>query len=125
MPVFLFSFLSMLYVHLRGNSIVTTKEIKENVFKRKYHLRAKNGSIRTVVFRCKQYRHTVKYRNWFVPNKVVYTYTVEMVNLDDDLINDYHVAHYPHLCSRWLHGTDYPHMCAVNAHIDQIAKYNE
>lgn len=79
-----------------------------------------NGTERCIVLRCMQVKHEVRYERWYILNRTFYTYQVEMVKVDNDVYQDYHVGHYPQLCTRLLRNTDYPLNCAISAHLDSI-----
>lgn len=113
------SFFVVLFFMLRGEcSVRTTVTALE--YKYRHTLTPATGIVRSVIFRCKQHRHYVRYSHWFIPNRVYYTYGVEMINIDDTDFSDYHIAHYPHIGFWFLARTIYPHRCAVNAHIDAL-----
>lgn len=120
-------FLSTLYatfhVLLRGGSVVETT-LTPLEYKYRYLMSMGRGNSRFLVFRCKQHRHRVRYQRWYMRDKVYYTYSVEMINVDGDSFIDHHIGYYPHLCMGWLAGTTYPHQCAINAHLDALMHCN-
>lgn len=117
------SFFRVIQVLARGSSRVETT-LMDNVVLHKHQILLNNGTLRTIIFRCKQHRHTVYYQMWYLVKRTYYTYTVEMVQVGDSGFKDYHQGHYPELCVRWLHASDYPYYCAINAHIDAIQQNN-
>lgn len=117
------SFFVVLFFVLRGECTVKTT-VTNLEYKYRHTFSTVNGRVRSIIFRCRQHRHYVKYTHWFIPNRVYFTYGVEMINVDGEDFNDYHVAHYPHIGFWFLARTIYPHRCAVNAHIDAINKHN-
>lgn len=118
------SLVVVMHVLMRGKSeVVTTLTPLEYVYR--HVIRLDNGDERYIVFRCRQHRHVVKYAKWYMVDRVYYTYAVEMINVDGLAFNDYHIAHYPHVCAKWLHRSRYPHRCAINAHLDALRACNQ
>lgn len=117
------SFFTILHVMFRGDSTVVTT-VSPLDYTYKHTLTLENGIKRNIVFRCKQHKHQVFYKHWFIPDRCYYTYGVEMLSIDDDEYTDYHVAHYPHMCMKLLVNTTFPYRCAVNAHLDVLNKHN-
>lgn len=117
------SFFVVLFFMLRGESTVKTT-VTERDYTYRHAFSTVNGKMRSIIFRCKQHRHFIRYKHWFIPNRVFYTYGVEMINIDGTDFVDYHVAHYPHIGFCFLANTTYPHRCAVNAHIDTLNHHN-
>ena len=91
----------------------------------RHELMMDNGYPRTILFRCQQHKHTVKYKAWYLPTRIYYTYSVEMIRIDSDKYTDHQCGHYPELCVRWLRRSEYPYYCAISAHLDALNKYNQ
>jgi len=117
------SLLSTISVLIAGACVVNTC-ITPIEYRRKHRLRLPNGSCRTVGFRCRQFKHTVNYERWFMPSRTYYTYSVEMVSVDDMKYHDYHIGFYPHMAVFSCLNSTAPHWKAVNAHIDAITAHN-
>lgn len=113
------SFLIVLHLLFRGDINVRSHFTGRQKLHRQCCF-TRNGIERCIVLRCKQIKHVVVYERWYILNRTFYTYEVEMVKVDNDVYQDYHVGHYPHLCTRLLHSTDYPLNCAISAHLDSI-----
>lgn len=113
------SLLVVLQLLFRGDTTVVTYATgREKV--RKHCCYTDSGQERCIVLRCRQYCHYVKYDRWYLRDRSYNTYIVEMVKVDDDVYKDYHVGHYPQLCTSLLNTTDYPMNCAISAHLDMI-----
>lgn len=113
------SFLIVLHLLFRGDINVRSYFTgREKMHKQCCYTR--NGIEHCIVLRCMQIKHMVRYERWYILNRTYYTYQVEMVKVDNDVYQDYHVGHYPQLCTGLLHNTDYPLNCAISAHLDSI-----
>lgn len=123
MRQFLSTLYATIHVLIRGGSVVEST-LTPLEYKYRYLMDLGNGKDRFMVFRCRQHRHYVRYHRWYMRNRVYYTYSVEMINMDGTSFIDHHVCHYPHLCMGWLANTTYPHQCAINAHIDALMHCN-
>jgi len=117
------SFLVVLHLTLRGVYTVRTT-VTPIEYKYKHTLRLQNGSTRTIVWRCRQHKHRVKSNRWYILTQTHYTYGVEMISIDDATFVDYHIAHYPHMCSWVLAKSTFPHRCAINAHLDALHQHH-
>ncbi len=117
----LLSIFTVLHMLLRGYTTVSTRKT-DLEYNHRYVIKLKCGKSRTVIFRCVQHRHVTYYHRWFILKTITYTYSVEMVFVDGSIFTDYHIAHYPQLCSKLFSKTTYPHRCAVNAHIDWLKR---
>ena len=115
------SFLVVIHLLFRGEYVVSTYHTGREKLHRQCCMTA-SGIERCIVLRCRQYVHTLRYNRWYICSRKYYTYTVEMIKVDNDVYVDYHVGHYPQLCTRMLNKTDYPLNCAINAHLDMILK---
>lgn len=115
------SFLVVIHLLFRGEYNVKTYATGREKLHRQCCY-TKNGVERCIVLRCRQYCHDLRCNRWYVCNRRYYTYTVEMVKVDNDVYVDYHLGHYPQLCTRALNKTDYPLNCAINAHLDTILR---
>lgn len=113
------SFLVVIHLLLRGEYTVRTT-VTPIEYRYKHTLRLKNGSTRTIVWRCKQHKHRVRSNRWYILTRTQYTYGVEMISIDDATFTDYHIAHYPHMCGWYMANTNFPHRCAINAHLDVL-----
>lgn len=114
------SWLSSVYVLLRGRSKTETR-LTKNEFTHRHSLDKSDGNEHYVLLMCHQFEHTVRFENWFIPDRNFYTYKVEVVYIKG--VDDYKelpVGYYPHMCPFWLRRTTYPHHCAVNAYIDNL-----
>lgn len=115
------SFLVVMHLLFRGDCrVYTVPTGREKLHRQCCYTR--NNTERCIVLRCRQYRHDTYFTRWYLRNRSYYTYTVEMVKVDNDVYVDYHIGHYPQLCTRLLNKTDYPLNCAINAHLDMILR---
>ena len=121
--LFFKSLVVTLYTLLRGSSTVKTV-VTPLELHQKHVLRLPSGRSRVLGFRCRQFQHSVKHDRWYIPDKVFYIYSVEMVSVDDMVFTDHHVSYYPHMCAKKLAGTRTGHWQAIHAHLDAIKQHN-
>ena len=76
------------------------------------------GAQRTLSFYSKRIKHTVKYDRFFLPNRVVFTYHVDLLEYHGEKLVRKESKVFPQLSGRLLNRTTYPHLCAINAYID-------
>ena len=111
--------LSSVYVALRGKSR-TKSTLTDNTFN--YHfstLSADGKEERYIDLICHQFKHEVIFDTWYMPNRIYYTYKVDVVSLKDvSTVSHFPHMDFPHMCAESLHDTHYPHLCAINAYLD-------
>lgn len=112
------SIFTILSYYMRGKCSVRTCAT-DREYKHKFRYTA-SGEIRSIVLICREYKHSVVYDRWFIKNLTRYSYAVEMIRVDNDAFSDYHIGHYPLLCSKRHIKSLHPHRCAVNVHLDHI-----
>lgn len=118
----LMSFMVVIHLLIRGEYTVKTV-VTPLEYRYRHQITLKNGKTRTIVWRCRQHRHRVYSTRWYILTRTLYTYGVEMISIDGSTFTDYHVAHYPHMCSGMAR-TTFPHRCAINAHLDVLNKHH-
>lgn len=124
MKQFLFSLLTVMRVLLEGDTSVRT-EVTAIEYQRRHQVQNRQGFYRFVGFRCQQLRYIVSRSRWYLRNRTLYLYRVEMVSIDNKTVTDHHVGYYPHMGPRFMVNTTYPHWRAVNAHIDSLMMSNQ
>lgn len=113
------SMCSILTFIVRSKRRVITQPT-EREYTHRFNLRIKGGRTRAVVFRCREYEHTLTNGWYWWGCRRHYSYAVEMIRVGDDTFIDHHIGHYPLLCGCRHVKTYYPHRCAINAHLDAL-----
>lgn len=113
------SIFTILCYYCRGSSRVKNA-LTDREYKHKFLYTTTSGELKSIVLICREYKHSVIYDRWFIKNLIRYSYAVEMIRVNNDAFSDYHIGHYPLLCSKRHISSLHPHRCAINAHIDRI-----
>lgn len=109
--------LTSIYVSHRKDTVIEYSE-DGSVYNYTARMGEHLGEQRTLNFFSKRIKHTVKYGRWLMPNRVVYTYHVDLLEYHGENIVRKDFKVFPQLCGAILNNTPYPHLCAINAYID-------
>lgn len=99
-----------LYIYLRGDVKVSTS-LTGSDHKHK-HLHQDNTYT---LFISRQVKHVVTYARWWIPNRVIYSYDVELIRFNGGEVVDCGRTHVPHLCLGVVRKSTYAHECAIQA----------
>lgn len=114
--------LSRLYLKVRGNTTTLSEPTGSNyTYTHVYHSQESGERIGVIRLRSYQFSHLIRYANWFIPNRMLFTYEVRVImEPEGGEIKTLPAFHFPQLCAKWLSRTKYPHICAINASLDKI-----